>query len=190
MMTRNGIVVVVALLAVTFTGCAGSGWNANERQDVAEGQASGQTHDAALAASRFKAEDPSIQRFFDSAHGYAIFPSVGKGGIGIGAAHGKGEVYEHGTLVGYSTLTQVSIGLQLGGQEYSEVIFFRDGETFADFKRGNFELSAQASAVAVTAGAASNASYDRGVAIFTLPLGGLMYEASVGGQKFTYEPRY
>jgi lipid-binding SYLF domain-containing protein len=140
------------------------------------------------AINEFVKADSGMAQWFADAHGYAIFPSVGKGAIGIGGARGKGWVYERGTLVGKTTLTQVTIGLQLGGQAYREVIFFKDQTALDDFRRGNFELSAQASAVAVTAGVSANVKYNGGVAIFTMAKGGLMYEASVGGQKFSYTP--
>ena len=122
----------------------------------------------------------------DEAHAYAIFPTVGKGAITVGGAHGNGQVYERGELIGYARLNQVSMGFALGGQSYSEVVFFADRDALEDFQSGNFELGAQASAVAVTAGASADASYDNGVAIFTLAKGGLMYEAAVAGQKFGY----
>jgi len=138
--------------------------------------------------AKFKEKDPGMAKHFADAYGYAIFPTVGKGAIGIGAARGKGRVYERGTRVGNSTLTQVSIGFQLGGQAYSEVIFFKDKTALDDFKRGNFELSAQASAIALTARASRDLAYNRGVAIVTMAKKGLMYEASVGGQKFSYKP--
>ena len=173
---------LAVVLSMALVGCAGSGWHPRDEGAMADGA----TSESARIIGRFKAEDSSLQRFFDSAHAYAVFPSIGKGGFVVGGAHGEGEVHSGGELVGYSTMTQVSVGLQLGGQEYAELIFFRDAQTFADFCRGNYELSAQASAIAVTAGAATTASYDRGVAIFTMPLAGLMYEASVGGQKFSY----
>jgi lipid-binding SYLF domain-containing protein len=138
--------------------------------------------------SKFKEKDPGMGKLFAEAHGYAIFPTVGKGAIGIGGARGKGRVYERGKQIGRTTLTQVSIGFQLGGQAYSEVIFFKDKTALDDFKRGNFELDAQASAVALTARASRDLAYNRGVAIVTMAKGGLMYEASVGGQKFSYKP--
>ena len=128
--------------------------------------------------------DPDMQRFFDGAVGYVIIPTVGKGGIGIGGARGTGLLYEGGEITGEVTLTQLSFGFQWGGQAYSEFIFFKDDVALADFKRGNYELGAQASAVAVTAGASADANYSDGVAIFTQAKGGLMYEAAVGGQKF------
>jgi lipid-binding SYLF domain-containing protein len=132
-------------------------------------------------------KDPGMQKFFDESAGYAVFPNVGKGGIGIGGAHGKGLVIADGKAIADTSLSQVSIGLQLGGQVYAEFIFFKDETALGHFQRGNFELGAQASAVAVTAGASADADYDKGVAIFTNVGGGLMYEASVGGQKFKYK---
>jgi lipid-binding SYLF domain-containing protein len=143
---------------------------------------------AAEALAEFTKADPKLQPEINRAAGYAIFPSVGKGAIGVGGAHGKGWVYRGGVLIGESKLTQVTIGLQLGGQAYRELILFKDKTALDDFCRGNFELSAQASAVAVTAGAATNLKYNGGVAILTMAKGGLMYEASVGGQKFSYKP--
>jgi len=141
----------------------------------------------AKAILDIKAADPGIQKFFDESAGYAVFPSVGKGGVGIGGAHGNGLVITNDQAVGKTSLSQVSIGLQLGGQVYAEFIFFKDATALGHFQRGNFELGAQASAVAVTAGASADANYDKGVAIFTHIGGGLMVDASVGGQKFTYE---
>jgi lipid-binding SYLF domain-containing protein len=114
---------------------------------------------------------------------------VGKGGIGIGGAHGKGLVLVDDQVDGYTSLSQVTIGFQLGGQRYAQFIFFKDAYALGEFKRGNFELSAQASAVAVKAGASADAAYSGGVAIFTSGSGGLMFEASVGGQRFSYEAR-
>lgn len=132
-------------------------------------------------------KDAGMQDWFDNSAGYAVFPKVGKGGIGIGGAYGKGLVISGNKVIGETSLSQLSIGLQLGGQAYAEFIFFRDQTALSDFQRGNFELGAQASAVAATAGASADASYNKGVAIFTDITGGLMYEASVGGQKFKYE---
>ena len=140
----------------------------------------------AKAIIDIKAADAGIQKFFDDSAGYAVFPSVGKGGIGIGGAHGKGLVIVGDKVIGKTSLTQFTVGLQLGGQVYSEFIFFKDAAALGQFQRGNFELGAQASAVAVTAGASATANYDKGVAIFTNAGGGLMYEATVGGQKFKY----
>jgi hypothetical protein len=120
--------------------------------------------DVAETIARFEKGDPGMQAWFKEAYGYAVFPSVGK-----------------------STLTQVTVGLQLGGQAFSEVVFFKDKTALDDFTRGNFEMSAQVSAVALTAGASADLAYNGGVAVVTATKGGLMYEASVGGQKFDYE---
>lgn len=139
--------------------------------------------------ARFKAADSTMQLFFDKAYGYVVFPTVGKGGFILGGAHGKGYVYEKGILMGYARMTQITVGAQVGGQSYSEMIFFKDESTLDDFKAGNFEFAAQASAVAVTEGASKDASYDRGAAVFTIPKGGLMAEATIGGQKFKFYPR-
>lgn len=145
--------------------------------------------------------------FFANSYGYAVFPTIGKGGIGIGGAHGKGQVYEKGTVVGGTSMTQVTVGLQLGGQTYSQIVFFEDDRAFEEFTSGEFEFGAQASAVAITAGASAGAStggssagasggkndattvgkYRKGMAVFTVAKGGLMYEASIGGQKFSYK---
>jgi lipid-binding SYLF domain-containing protein len=142
---------------------------------------------AAKAIIDIKEADAGIQEFFDNSVGYAVFPSVGKGGIGVGGAYGKGLVIVDDEVIGKTELTQVTVGFQLGGQVYSEFIFFKDDVSLARFQQGNYELGAQASAVAATAGASADAAYEKGVAIFTLAGGGLMYEATVGGQKFDYK---
>jgi lipid-binding SYLF domain-containing protein len=141
----------------------------------------------AKAILDIKNADPGIETFFENSAGYAVFPKVGKGGVGIGGAHGKGLVIVGDKAIGKTSLSQLTVGLQLGGQVYAEFIFFKDETALGHFRRGNFELGAQASAVAVTAGASTDANYDKGVAIFTHVGGGLMYEATVGGQKFKYE---
>jgi len=145
--------------------------------------------DAAKAILAIKKADPGIEAFFNNAAGYAVFPSVGKGGIVVGGAYGKGLVIVNGQVDGHTTMTQATVGLQLGGQVYSLFVFFKDKAAIDNFKRGNFEFGAQASAVAATAGASADTSYDKGVAVFTHASGGLMVEGSVGGQKFTYEPK-
>jgi len=146
--------------------------------------------------------------FFAKSHGYAVFPTVGKAGIGIGGARGEGRVYEQDAYIGDTTMTQLSIGFQLGGQAFSQIIFFEDERALKEFTSGNFEFGAQASAVAITAAASAGAGttgasgsasggkrdattagqYYRGMATFIIAKGGLMYEASVSGQKFTYTP--
>ena len=144
--------------------------------------------DAAKATSaEFKEEDPDIAGLFSSAYGYAVFPSIGKGGVGIGGAAGRGVVFKGGAPAGGSHMTQVSVGLQLGGQKYSEVIFFENATAYEKFVGEKFKFAAQASAVALASGASADATYADGVLIFTMPIGGLMYEASVGGQQFKFE---
>jgi len=136
---------------------------------------------------QFEKGDPGMQAWFREAYGYAVFPSVGKGAVGVGGAYGKGLVYERGTLIGKTSLTAVTIGFQLGGQAFREVIFFKDKTALDDFTRGNFEFQAGVSAVALKAGASKDLGYNKGVAVMTATKGGLMYEAAVGGQKFTFE---
>ena len=141
------------------------------------------------AITLMQSRDPNLKRWFDDgSYGYAVFPNVGKGAIGIGGAYGKGEVFEQGKRIGTATMTQGTIGLQLGGQAYSEVVFFKDKRALNTFKANTLELSAQASAVAVKAGGSADADYEAGVAIFTMAKGGLMLEASVGGQEFKFTP--
>ena len=136
----------------------------------------------------FKKADPDLSRFFDSAVGYVVFPTVTKGAVGVGGAAGSGVVFEKGKAIGKASLTQVTVGAQIGGQTYSEIIFFETAPPFADFKKGTLALAAQVSAVAASKGASANANYQNGVAVFTAGKGGLMAEASVGGQKFSFEP--
>ena len=143
--------------------------------------------DVAKAIIDVKKNDPGIERFFEDSAGYAVFPTVGKGAIGVGGAHGKGLVIVDEKVIGKTSLSQVTVGLSLGGQKYAQFIFFKDDVALGHFKRGNYEMGAQASAVAVTAGASADADYDSGVAVFTNVGGGLMADASIGGQKFTYE---
>ena len=144
--------------------------------------------DSEAAKEAFLKQDDSLSIFFSSASGYAIFPNVGKGGLGVGGASGNGILYVGGKAIGTAKLTQVTIGFQAGGQAYREVIFFENNEQLEKFKENNVELSAQASAVAAAAGASADAKYNEGVAIFTMAKKGLMYEASVGGQKFKFTP--
>lgn len=144
--------------------------------------------EVARAIIDVKNSDPGLEKFFEGAAGYAVFPKVGKGGVGIGGAYGKGLVIVNDQAVGRTSLSQVTVGFQLGGQVYSQFIFFKDKAALETFQRGNFEMGAQASAVAVTLGASADADYDKGVAVFTHVGGGLMYEATISGQKFKYEP--
>lgn len=135
---------------------------------------------------RFVERDAGIRRWVDQARGYAVFPDIGKGGLWIGGGFGRGIVFERGDPVGRTSVSQATIGAQVGAQTYSQVIFFRDEAALRRFQRENFEFSAQATAVAATSGAAATTSYERGVAVFIMSRGGLMAEASVGGQQFRY----
>jgi lipid-binding SYLF domain-containing protein len=132
--------------------------------------------------------DSLMKQRFKNDYGYVVFPNVGKGAIGIGGASGGGIVYEKGVIIGKAQMSQVTVGFQFGGQAYREVIFFQDKATLDRFKDNKIEFSAQVSAVAAKAGASGNAKYTDGILIFTQQKGGLMYEASVGGQKFKYTP--
>lgn len=165
----------------------------------------GDSYSATIDA--FKAS-PVSARFFDSAYAYAVFPTIGKGGVGVGGAHGKGQVYRANNVTGTASMTQLTVGLQFGGQAYSQVIFFENEDAYNKFTSGKFEFGAQASAVAITASAqaqtgtggagagastgdnagAQAAQYQNGMAVFTYAKGGLMYEASLGGQKFKFKP--
>lgn len=145
--------------------------------------------DVKRAILNIKTRDPSVQKFFDNSAGYAIFPNVGKGGFMLGGAYGRGLVIANEQVDGDTTVSQLTLGAQVGGQKYALYIFFKDQVALERFKRENFEFSAQASAVAVTSGAAATTSYDQGVAVFTISGGGLMAEASVGGQRFSYQAR-
>lgn len=136
------------------------------------------------AIADFKKTDPEIRKFFSSAYGYAIFPAIGKGGLGIGGATGKGIVFKAGSPIADCKMTQLTIGLQAGGQKYAEVIFFETAKAFERFVGDKFEFAAQVSAVALKSGVSKDAKYRDGLLVFTRAIGGLMYEASLGGQKF------
>ena len=142
--------------------------------------------DSKTAKTEFIAADGLMKAIFDKAYGYVIFPNVGKGGLVVGGAAGTGAVYENKMVIGMAKLSQVSVGFQAGGQAYREVIFFESKKDMDRFKNSQLEFSAQVSAVAVTEGASANAKYTSGVMVFTMQKGGLMYEASVGGQKFKF----
>ncbi|MFM2138518.1 MAG: hypothetical protein RJA57_825 [Bacteroidota bacterium] len=143
-------------------------------------------NDAKAARKEFIRSDGLMKTLFDNAYAYLILPNVGKGGIGIGGAAGNGAVFQNGNLIGMAKMTQITIGFQWGGQAYREVIFFETKADLDRFRENRLELAAQTSAVAVTAGASANAKYTNGVLIFTQTKGGLMYEASIGGQKFSF----
>ena len=155
--------------------------------------------------------DAGAGSYIDASYGYAVFPSIGKAGLLVGGAHGKGAVYREGTMIGKSTMTQVSLGIQFGGQVYKQIVFFEDARSMREFTSGDFEFSGQAAAVALNSGASAeistggggrvsvtaangestevdSAGFVDGMAVFTLSQGGFMVEVSIGGQRFSYEP--
>ena len=191
--------LIILTLAICFLAVASytetfAGWDpakAEQERNAAEG-----------TIAKFKEKDPSMERFFYNAWGYAVYPTVGEGALIVGGAHGTGLVYKSvrvslltgdpiwkGKVVGRSKLSQGTVGLQAGGQAYSEIIFFKDKVAFDSLKDGKLKLAAKASAIAVTAGASADAAYEGGVAVFTMGKGGLMLQAAVGGQEITFEPK-
>jgi lipid-binding SYLF domain-containing protein len=188
------LTLTICFLAVALYSTTFAGWDPAEAEQ--ERKAAEQT------IATFKEKDPSMERFFDNAWGYAVYPTVGEGALIVGGAHGKGLVYKNvwisaimhphqakGEIVGRSKLTQGTVGLQAGGQSYSEIIFFKDKVAFDRLKNGKLKLAAKASAIAVTKGVSAEAAYEGGVAVFTLGKGGLMLQAAVGGQEITFEPK-
>jgi lipid-binding SYLF domain-containing protein len=170
----------LGLLSASAAHAADKGQKAGELADM--------MRDAAAAREAFIADDPGLARFFDEARGYAIFPRIGKGGFVFAGAHGKGLVFENGRVVGRASLSQATVGAQIGGQVYREVIFFETDDALLAFKQSTLELNAQVTAVIAAEGASKDARYREGVLVFTDPIKGLMAEASVGGQKFRFTP--
>ncbi|HUB24781.1 MAG TPA: hypothetical protein VL992_05075 [Tepidisphaeraceae bacterium] len=175
------------LLIVTFAAAALTAGCSTEPQD--QPARSQLNDDAKLSIEQMEDLDPSFKTFLDQADGYVVFPTVGKGGFIAGGAFGRGEVFERGKFIGYSEITQATVGAQIGGQSYIEVIAFERPWSLERFKEGGWSLQANASAIALTAGAAAVTRYTDGVAVFIAPQGGLMAEASVGGQNFSFEPQ-
>lgn len=176
MMAMAGVVTVMA----TLSGCATAPTSAEGKTELDRG--------VNTALAKAKAQDPTLQAFLDKAYGYAIFPTVGKGAVGVGGAYGKGEVFERGAKIGYCDLSQATIGLQLGGQAYTEIIAFENKAMLENFKNGNLRFAGQATAVALKAGAGSNAQYIDGVRVLTVSEEGLMLEAAIGAQTFSFQP--
>lgn len=144
--------------------------------------------EVAEAVTHFKKADSTIGILFDTASGYAVLPKIGKGGLVVGGARGEGLVYDQGQLIGHVIMNQATVGAQIGGQSFSQVIFFETPEALKAFQESEFTMAAQVSAVAAGEGVAKSAKYNQGVAVFTLARAGLMAEASVGGQKFNFRP--
>jgi len=176
----NGPKMVMLLVALTFNVSVIAqvgGWNPELENEAKE------------ALSKMLEKSPKLESFKQKAYGYVVFPRVTKAGLGIGGAAGNGIVYKNHEIIGSSKLKQASIGFQAGGQQYSEVIFFENKKAFNHFINGNLKFDSQASAVAITVGASVDVAYKNGVAVFTHTLGGLMYEASIGGQHFKYKSK-
>jgi lipid-binding SYLF domain-containing protein len=168
------------LALILIVASAHADWNPRDREEEESA--------VKYTVDRFLRADPSLRTFVDKAYGYAVMPTVGKGAFILGVGYGKGWLFENGKEIGRAIITQLSAGAQIGGQTYSEIIFFRDMESVEKFKKGQFELGAQVSAVAVTEGVGKASTYTDGVAVFILPKAGLMAEASVSGQRFDFEP--
>ncbi|XZF15193.1 YSC84-related protein [Chitinophagaceae bacterium MMS25-I14] len=172
-MKKNSIVLAICTLLLLLMPCLSQG------QKIFS--------DAQSAKAAFIKTDASMRKLFSNAYGYVIFPRVGKGGAVVGGAGGEGAVYERGKKIGKASMVQVNVGAQLGGQVYREVVFFENKEALDRFRDNKVEFSGQVSAVAVKSGVSANARYTEGVLVFTQEKSGLMLEASVGGQKFTYK---
>jgi lipid-binding SYLF domain-containing protein len=163
---------------VTLPGCSTTPTSEEARDNLRD--------DANASLSDMKRTDPGVNDVLRGSVGYVIFPNVGEGAAGVGAGYGRGMVYENGKFIGYADISKGTVGAQLGAQTFSELIVFQTQQALDNLKNNKFELSATASAVAIRAGAAANAKFENGVGVFTRPVGGLMFEASVGGQQFTF----
>lgn len=177
-----GMIVIAGFagLSMPLTGCSTEPKTAAEKSTLES--------EAAASLSAFKNADSSLQDLLNRSVGYAVFPDVGKGGLIVGGSYGRGVVWERGGMIGYADLTKGSVGLQAGAQTFSELIVFMTQEQMDKFKSGKFSFSADASAVAIKSGAAAASDYSKGVVVFTHTKGGLMAEASLGGQGFSYKP--
>ena len=188
--SRFAFIIVLTLFV------ASAGWADREVEDFSQ------------TINDFK-KSSDVAPFFDTAYGFAVFPNIGKAGLGIGGSHGKGQVYRAGEVTGFTGLTHLSIGFQAGGQAYSQIVFFEDERAYNDFTSGNYEFDAAASAIAVSASAGAStgtegsgagastggsggshatAGYHKGMLVFVIGKGGLMYEAAIGGQKYSFKP--
>ena len=175
------VTLAIGFIVSLSIGPAFGGWD--------PGEAEQKKKQAEETIARFKEKDPAMQRFFDNAYAFAVYPTVAAGALIVGGAHGTGLVYQKQEIIGKSNITQGSVGLQVGGQSYSEIVFFKDKANLDKLQEGKIKFAAQASAIAATAGASADADYSDGVAVFTLGKGGLMLQASIGGQELTFEPK-
>lgn len=178
-MTTIAYGLLTSALGVVFlTACATAPHTADDRNEL--------MRDANEALALARSTHAGFDSIIRQAPGYAVFPSVGKGAAGVGGAYGRGIVYKNGTPVGYTDLSQATVGFQLGGQKYTQILVFENTNTLDRFRQGNYEFSAQATAVALQSGEGANAQFRNGVAVYTTDESGMMFEAAVGGQKFSY----
>ena len=177
-----------SLFAALVVAAFGFGMGGCSTQPQTEEKKQALDSDARNTLNEMRKEDPDFGAFVDKAYGYAVYPSVGKGGFIVGGSYGKGEVYEQGRLIGYSDITQATIGAQVGGQAYAEVIAFENKAALDKFIASEYQLAAEATAVALKSGASKQAKFQNGIAVFTYNKGGLMAAAAIGGQRFRYTP--
>ena len=182
----NVYTIVQAVVASALI--AASGCSSNKAEDSEASASKTQSlHEAVQETIEVgKLRDPSLSRWFESAHGYAVFPGIGAGGFIIGGGHGSGEVYAEGKQIGTAKVTQLNIGATVGGQVTQQIIFFKDKFALERFTKGGFEFDAAASAVAIKSGAATSVDYSNGIAAFVMPKKGAMVQASLGTQKFAF----
>src|SRR5688500_10541163 len=145
--------------------------------------------EAAAALKRLHAKDPGLQQFLKDSHAYAVFPSVGKAALVIGGSYGRGVVFQKGEQIGFATIGQLTLGVQIGGDTFTELVVFESKEALERFKKGKTAFSASAAAVMVKAGAAAATDFEKGVAVFAYPLGGMLLEIAIGGQRFKFKPK-
>jgi lipid-binding SYLF domain-containing protein len=181
MTSTQGIVLVLTVVVALMVSCATAPSSREDKQALIT--------EAATRMQQMNTEDPEVGALVKRGYGYTLFPKVGKGGLVVGGAYGRGVVYEQGQHIGYSDLTQGSVGLQAGGQTFSELIVFENKTALDRFKEGKFDFAADASAVVLKTGVATNATFVNGVAVVVSPIGGAMLEASIGGQQFTYQQK-
>lgn len=179
MKATTGMALMLTVVAGLLVGCSTAPTSRADRDALLA--------EATSSLQQMRAEDPGLGELVRRSYGYALFPKVTKGGLGVGGAYGQGVVYERGRHVGYSDLSQASVGLQAGGQTFSELLIFESKDALDRFKAGQFNFSADASAVVIESGVATNATFVDGTAVVVRPIGGAMVEASLGGQKFAYQ---
>lgn len=160
--------------------CATSNWT--------EGEVKGHMDEVNTTIDQFRQTDPTLQRFFDQSYGYAVFPSVATGGLVFGGSHGHGVAFAQGQPVGTAEVTRVSVGAQVGGQTFSEIVFFKNRDDFQEFRNGDYQVSGSVSAVGLDRGAGANAAFQDGVAVFVNDRSGLMAAADIGAQELSFTP--